>query len=166
MSLLIVVIGLLMVGGGYIYPLMRMRASESWVKTPCFISTSDVHVSRSTTRSRKSKRRTTTTSYYVELSYSYTYQGQEYTSDRYTFSNSSFSHAPEAQAIVQQYPKGAERFCYVNPADPGDAVLVRSNPKWTLALMGGILTAFGVCLLLLGLRSIRARKELSARATL
>jgi hypothetical protein len=65
------------------------------------------------------------TTYSVDILYSYSVAGQEFKANRYNFATGSSSGRRAKEAIVRRYPPNKQTVCYVNPADPSDAVLVR-----------------------------------------
>jgi hypothetical protein len=97
---------------------------RSWIATPCTIVSSVVHVAW-----KKN-----------EITYAYDFQGRHYQSARYYF-----DVVPGAPA-VRAHPAGQPSNCYVNPADPQEAVLVNTIPDevsylWLILLfpLGGVL---------------------------
>ena len=97
-------------------PAWRSLQARSWLETPCAILHSAV-------RSHAGDESTT---YSVDVLYSYRIGGCEYKSSRYTFFTGSSGGSAAKEAAVARYPAGGGAVCYVNPADPTDAVLVRS----------------------------------------
>ena len=108
----------LIVGSIFLYivtirPLWGVLSARNWVETPCRIVSSEVEVHRNDGDTYRAK-----------VVYTYTFGGREYTGDRSHFmGHMSSSGRKGKQKIVDQYPAGAERVCYVDPADPGEAVL-------------------------------------------
>ena len=79
---------------------------RTWIATPCTIVSSEVHVAW-----KKN-----------EIAYAYDFQGRHYQSARYYF-----DVVPERPA-VRAHPAGQPSTCYVNPANPQEAVLVNTIP--------------------------------------
>lgn len=109
-----------LVGGGILYPLgirpvARTVAARSWTPTPCRVLQAEV-------RSHSSDDGTT---YSVYVLYQYELQGQTYKCDRYSFFGGSSSGYEGKARVVEEYKTAAHPLCYVNPADPFDAVLKR-----------------------------------------
>ncbi len=107
-------------GAGMIYPLSilpitRTIDAESWAETPCKVLDARV-------RSHDSDDSTT---YSVYILYEYTFGGQTYKSDRYSFVGGSSSGQKGKRRVVNQYKKAANPVCYVNPKHPYQAVLKR-----------------------------------------
>lgn len=99
-------------------PALKIFKAQSWDPTPCTVLSSRVAGDGET--------------YSVELVYSYTVDDRQYQSDRYDFVNvTTSSHEGKAE-VVRQNPPGKSATCYVNPADPSDAVFSRgfSSDMW------------------------------------
>ena len=112
---------------GFIRPVWRGReAAASWQRTPCTVVSSRV-LSHSGGDS---------TTYSVDILYRYQVAGQEYESNRHDFFGASSSGYDAKSRLVAQYPRGRKTVCYVNPADPVDAVL---DPHATFAMWWMIL---------------------------
>ena len=96
-------------------PLFKIMAAKSWPEVPCVVISSEV----------KSHDSDDGTTYSVNILYRYEFNEREFKSNRYGFmGGSSSGHAGKAE-IVRRHPPGKQTFCYVNPADPTEAVLVR-----------------------------------------
>lgn len=96
-------------------PLYRVISARSWMAVPCTIVSSRVIEHDSDDGY----------TYSVGLVYRYDFGGRTYTADRYKFSTGSSSGRKGKQAIVAQFPPGRDATCYVNPADPTEAVIER-----------------------------------------
>lgn len=112
-------------------PITKYIDARDWPAVPCVIESSTV-------RSHSSDDGTT---YSVDIFYRYEFDGRTFKSNRYEFIGGSSSGRGGKQAIVKQYPRGSERICYVNPADPAEAVLHRGL-SWKF-LLGLIPIVFG-----------------------
>lgn len=106
-----------------------------WEKTPCMIESSRV---LSNTFGR-------TTRYRADIQYTYTHGDKDWSSHRHSFERRGYSsYFSEEQAIVDRYPPGMRTSCYVNPYNPGHAVLDRFSWRtplrllYVLPLFGGI----------------------------
>jgi len=87
------------------------------------------------------------TAFEARIRYQYTYEGETHQNDTVALHASPSARNPEhAQALAAQYPEGAERTCYVNPADPSQSVLVQHQRREIYAFAG-----VGFILLILGL---------------
>lgn len=105
---------LLLLVGGYLLAssarrLLRVWGSRNWAGTPCEV---------------RSIRAVGVEDFSVEISYAYVVGGTTYQSDRFSFADN--LSVTDAHGIVGRHPPGSEAVCYVNPADPADAVFVRS----------------------------------------
>ena len=63
--------------------------------------------------------------YSVEILYRYRHRGREYHSDRYHFFTGSSSGYEGKARVVESYPAGRRFTCWVDPDDPGEAVIER-----------------------------------------
>jgi hypothetical protein len=94
-------------------PAWQVAAASRWEPRSCVVLATRVERSASTRHRR----------YWPEILYSYEVNGSAYTSKQYGFFNPLFSSGSEA--AVAQRPVGSTTPCYVNPADPREAVLER-----------------------------------------
>jgi hypothetical protein len=117
-----------------IRPLFLARAAQGWTEVPCEVVSSEVQ------RHRGGK----STTYRIDILYAYQVAGRPYRANRYDFSSGSSSGHDAKASIVQRYPAGLKTVCYVNPADPTDAVLSRGMPgEMWLAIIPGAFMAAG-----------------------
>lgn len=93
-------------------------ATRSWPEIPCVVLSSEVR--RHTTTGRGGL------TFNVDILYEYEVGGRTYRSNRYQFLGGSSTGYDSKAAVVAQNPPGRRRTCFVNPADPNDAVLTRS----------------------------------------
>ena len=74
------------------------------------------------------------------MHFSYQLKGQTYHSDQFAFGGSPISVLSPAKTIPQSLRPGSKAVCYVNPADPNDAVIERRiKPNlhlWDFSLSG------------------------------
>jgi hypothetical protein len=103
-----------------------------------------------------------TDSYAVAISYRYSWQGQEYTSDRVTWSGKTWSHYGAAARYAAGYAVGSQATCYVNPAAPAEAVLEREG-LW-FAFIAGLMLLVFVAIGLVGLWAIWRKQPDQAKA--
>ena len=99
-------------------PIVKSISSKSWIESNCVILSSEVGVHSDSDG----------TTYSVDISFSYTFDGRDYTSDRYGFSKMSSSGRSGKEKVVAEYPVGAERICWIDPRNPSQAVLHRGIP--------------------------------------
>jgi hypothetical protein len=101
-----------------INPLTSLMAAKKWPAVPCTILNSRVvthHSSKSDT-------------YGADVLYRYTFKGKIYHSSRYSPADISSSNFNAAKAIAARYRPGSTATCYINPANPQQAML---NRDWT-----------------------------------
>jgi hypothetical protein len=129
----------LLVGLGAFYamtvrPVLGILRARSWEKTPCVVISSEI-------RSHSGDDGST---YSVNILYSYVFRDREYKSNRYHFMGGSSSGYEGKARIVGRHPPGTRTFCYVNPADPTQAVLERgfTSDLW-FGLIPLVFVAFG-----------------------
>lgn len=116
-----------------IEPLRKAAAASSWVETPCEIIESEVIAERGSRG----------THYRVAVRFRYewppagdpatprspeTAPALVFESERYDFADGSGGIGFDPQAAVDALPPGFRTVCFVNPADPAEAVLVRDAP--------------------------------------
>jgi len=94
---------------------LKVLAARSWDETPCVVISSRV----------KSHEGDEGATYSVDILYAYEVGGKQYKSNRYQFMGGSSSGYAGKERIVDAHPPGHGTVCYVNPADPTDAVLER-----------------------------------------
>jgi len=83
-------------------------------------------------------------SYRIVGLYHYTVNGVDYGTDRYQFASGSSSGREDKERIVAQYPPGRQTVCYVNPANPSQAVLDRGpNGEMLYGLIGVVFLVIG-----------------------
>lgn len=110
----------------FVLPLARTLAARGWETHSCRVISSRVVGSSSSDG----------TTYRVEIVYVYEAGGSSRTSDRYDFFGGSSSGRDRKQRIVERYPVYSVTPCYVDPADPGQAVLSRAlTPFYLLGLI-------------------------------
>jgi hypothetical protein len=120
----------------FVRPLIQITAARNWTAVPCEILSSRVQTHSDSDGS----------TYSVDVVYRYTYQDRTYTANRYHFFTGSSSGYAGKAAAVQRHPAGSRQTCYVDPADPSQAVLNRgfSSTLWfglipfVFILVGGI----------------------------
>lgn len=117
--------GLFLAAAGLLFTWVLWRAytraeeTRSWVETPCVILSSRVVSERPTPNSNLAHR--------AELRYEYDYGGQTRTGSRVKRVEGATAHEERAQAVAAAYPAGARTVCYVNPAQPDEAILKRGS---------------------------------------
>jgi hypothetical protein len=137
-------LGLFLVGGAVLYfsglkPAWKTFNATGWQKTSCNIL--DSHLEQQV--SRDSKRQTTTYYYLPRITYSYTFNGNQYVSSRFNFWESGATEGEKL--IIKNNPAGTYSVCLVNPRNPAEAVFYPMIPLGMVILM-----FFGTLLLLGG----------------
>ncbi|MCA9433841.1 MAG: DUF3592 domain-containing protein [Candidatus Omnitrophica bacterium] len=132
----IVVVGL-GIGGSLVYfmivsPYLQANEARDWVEVPCTILSSEV----------ESHDSGDSITYSPHIVYRYTYEGKEYTSERYDFRGGSSSFYDRHAEVVRSYPSGSETVCWIDPENPSEAVLNRDfglGELWPFLILMGIL---------------------------
>ncbi len=105
--------------------ILKSLDSKNWAETPCAILESRV----------QSHSGDDGTTYSIDILYAYEYAGRKYRSSQYEFISGSSSGYDAKAEVVKRHPAGAKTVCYVNPKNPGEAVLKRElGAKAFLAL--------------------------------
>lgn len=119
----------------FIKPVAGIIQAKNWPEMECVVISSEV-------RSHDSDDGTT---YSVNILYAYEFDGKEHRSNRYGFMGGSSSGHSGKAAIVRQHPRGKKTVCYVNPADPTEAVLQRGfTPVMWFGLLPLVFVLVGV----------------------
>jgi hypothetical protein len=129
----------------FVRPMLRARAAgASWAKVPCTVVYSGVAEHPGS----GSKHGPT---YSMDVLYSYSVGGRQYLSNQFDFLGTASSGQARKLALARQYPRGRKTVCYVNPADPLDAVLqpnLGNNAWWAalpaIFLLVGLVGFFGM----------------------
>jgi hypothetical protein len=123
-------------------PRQQAASAQSWVATPCTVTSSQIRTNRSgagggssTGRGRSNYSGGTWTSW-ISIHYTYVWNGETLSGNVYSFAPTSNYSADEMQKIVNSLPPGTNTTCYVNPNRPLESVLNRDTPG---ALQGGLL---------------------------
>ena len=82
------------------------------------------------------------------ITYKYNFSGSEYKNTRYTIMPSESTDYDNIKSIVNSYPVGSNTIIYVNPENPSESVLSRSDraPSKILFITGVILIITGLAL--------------------
>lgn len=127
-------------------PLWHIAAAANWPRVPCRIVSSEV-------QARSGSKGTT---YSVEVAYRYAIGERTYTAGRYQFMSGSSSGYAGKAAIVARLRPGSAAFCYVNPADPTDAVIERGlTPELGFGLIPLVFMTIGITGMVVMLRRPR-----------
>ena len=129
-----------------VMPTLRWMNAQRWDPVECRIADSRV-------ASHSGNKGTT---YSIEVRYRYEYNGHAYDGDRYNFFSGSSSGYESKQAVVEQYPAGSTKTCYVNPGNPGESVLSRDfSWGYLIGCFGLIFLAIGVGVIVGGFRTAK-----------
>lgn len=125
--LIFVAVGVAMVWFLTVKPYLWFVDARSWPEIPATVVESHVDSSSDSDG----------TTYRVMVTYRYVYEGRELESTRYDFSTAYSSGYDGKARVVERYPAGSRTVCYVNPADPSEAVLSRAfSPMYLIGLFG------------------------------
>ena len=105
-------LGFLMI---FAVPAWRAVASRGWTPVACEILSSSVGTHTGEDGA----------TYSIDVRYRYLFDGVEYTSERYDFLGGSSGGYESKQEVVETLPEGSLATCYVDPDEPGEAVLYR-----------------------------------------
>lgn len=115
-------------------PVAESIPTYQWEKTDCYIETGWIEKDEPVSSDE----------WTVRIAYAYTWEGREFSSDRFAIQKRRYADSSRAGQVLMRFTPGSVRDCYVNPQQPGDAVLKR-DPAWILImLLGGL--AFGLLL--------------------
>ena len=138
---------LLAMGVSYLFvikPIIKTKKTNNWVQTPCAITSSEAKCS-------------TSGDYFLEIYYTYEYDGKNYTCDKHSFWDApSINNRKYNQRIVDKYRPGMETVCFVNSADPTKAVLTRDHSSriWGPLLTSTLVFATGLILFVIFLYKV------------
>jgi hypothetical protein len=129
---------------GFSIPMWKQAfGSAKWTPTPCVVVSSKVG----------SHSDSDGTTYSVDILYRYTFGGREYRCDRYNAVGGSSSGYSGKAKVVGRYPTGAQVTCYVNPANPAEALLKPGADAGVLfGLIPVVFLAAGLLIVIFGTR--------------
>ncbi len=98
---------------------VELIGTYTWRATPCEIVSSGAGIddSAGTDEDR----------YVFNALYRYNFDGREYSSRRFRTDRKRFGSITDAEELARTYVPDSEATCYVNPKDPGRAILQRQN---------------------------------------
>ncbi len=100
----------------FISSFLKVREAAAWEEVTCTIISSDVGSYRGSEGG---------TVYAPEIEYEYEYAGRTWRSDKVRFFGMRSSNRTSHANFVARFPEGSAAVCYVNPANPSEAVLDR-----------------------------------------
>ena len=130
-------VGVMGLAGYLLFFAMPLRAgvrSLGWRPTPCVVESGQV-------RQKQNHGLVSFTTYWPDVVFRYRVGGRAYRSNTW---NASFVGSPwyyGSRGVVRRYPQGRRTTCYVNPADPSEAVLDRRVSGTQLFGVGPLLMA-------------------------
>jgi hypothetical protein len=110
-----VVVGVALAIPVLVRPLTKVVAAQHWTGATCEIVSSSLRTHSSSDG----------TTYSVDVTYRYVVGTRVYTSNRYQFVSASTSGGARQAAIVARLRPGSRTPCWVDPANPADAVIER-----------------------------------------
>ena len=126
-------------------PYTRAKETRSWTETPCRITESRIEEAHSGDLADLT--------YRVYIRFHYQAGGRDFDGSRVqrrTFAGEEDDllslktpHASKAKDLVAKYPSGTDTKCWVNPADPADAVLEHQSTAAIYTLWWPMLFAVG-----------------------
>jgi hypothetical protein len=148
------VIGSVVFFGTFVRPMQGVLQARQWTPTPCVIQSSAV----ATKGSGKNQK------FYPDILYSYSFNGAQYNSTRWNHFSGNTKSSADAERVVRRFPAGASTQCYVNPANPAQAVLDRSMPPSArFGLLTLIFVAIGAGGIVWQIVALRAGKSNQSR---
>lgn len=119
----------MLISAGLVFLGMRQRkkarAATTWAEVPGEILSSRIE-SRTTTDEDGDE----TTWHTPQVSYRYAFQGSEFVGQRLRFGSTKTLNAKKAEDMLAPYPAGANVTIRVNPANPAEATLEATLPKF------------------------------------
>jgi Protein of unknown function (DUF3592) len=103
------------------------RIRSRYQSTPCMVQSAEVAMHET----RNKWGRVTQVKYYPEITYTYAVAGKPFLGNVYRHSDNGME-LEEAAQVLQQYKPGVRQSCWVDPEEPGKAVLNRESDRRTL----------------------------------
>jgi len=154
-GLLFVIPGLLIIYFLSVRPLLKVRDAKNWERAPAVVLSSSVQTHRGSD----------STTYSIQIEYEYELEGRTRRSDRYNFVGGSSSGYDSKKRVVDQYPAGHRFEAYVNPRNPGEAV-IDPGFNWFFAAMfafGAVFALAGTAVAVSSLRGGASRRSPAGR---
>lgn len=113
----------------------RAEETRRWTPTPCRIISAQVVSERPTPHSNPE--------FKAEIRYHYTFEGQSLTGSHIKRVDPVTQHEDNARKKLEDYPIGQDLTCYVNPAQPDQAVLKHDTRAALYSIWFPLLFVFG-----------------------
>lgn len=139
-------------------PLLQVQRARHWPPVPATVLSSEVRAHRGSD----------STTYSIHIVYRYTWEGRDFTSDRYDFTSGSSSGRESKARVVRAHPPGHRFEVFVNPARPDESVIHRDF-QWMYLGMAGFGAVFvfaGLAIAIGGLRAARPGSRSDTRSYL
>jgi hypothetical protein len=133
--------------------------SKNWIEVSGWVKESSLSTHESSPRHSGRGSRSRKVTYSINIYYSYNFNGSNYESNTYSFSNASRYNRGKLEEIVKQHPPGKVIKCYINPKDPSQSVLNKEFDKPLLIFLLLFPSLF------IGLSAFSLAKELRALKT-
>lgn len=152
MAVFLLILGVMLIFRCILPYILKHNDTKYWHKYPCVIKVSEVKKMGHHLRIQIEKH------YMPNIVYSYKVDYSEYTSRNCFFMPFTTHDSDYLNDIVNNYPPDSECFCFVNPANPSEAVLIQGFPPFSFAnifslvyigLLGLMFLAGGVLLFFL-----------------
>jgi len=91
---------------------------DNWVATPCLIEKSEIEIGLNQHHGKK---------YTLVTAYRYQFAGREYLGERFKRIQPVSSHQEKIAPLAKETPVGKESVCFVDPVNPGSAVLKKDT---------------------------------------
>lgn len=126
----LVFLGIAAFGVGMYYytelrPHQRQKESANWTTCTCQIRLAEIKTHTSRRRSSSGHSRRTRTTFSPHVAFDYSVDGKTYSSEQFWFGTTNFSDRTKVEKMMASFAAGNSASCFVNPADPTDAVLTR-----------------------------------------
>jgi hypothetical protein len=120
----------------FVLPMLEIQTAKSWTPTPCTIVSSGL---------KTHGRFWDETTFSIDVKYRYSVNGKDYESDRFELTINASAYQAWQMEVARRYLPGTQATCYVNPANPQEAVIDRSWTKSVdTAILAGAFMFFGV----------------------
>jgi uncharacterized membrane protein HdeD (DUF308 family) len=106
-------------------PFARWVDARDWVQTPCVVEQFDL-------ASMASLKRGDAESSRIRLTFIYRFDGKEYRSNRHSIMSGFLTGSLGLKSLIGRHPSGMKTVCYVNAANPWEALLDRSTSSYML----------------------------------